>query len=428
MNKLENSSDLLARAMRVIPSGTQTFSKGPTQWVRGVSPSYLQRGDGAWVWDVDGNRYLDHLMALGPIILGYNNAAVNDAVAKQVVEGAVFSQMHPLEVEVAEILVDLVPCAEMVRFGKNGSDATTAAIRAARAFTGRSRIACCGYHGWHDWFIGTTTRDLGVPEEVAALTHTFGYNDLPSLQRLFDENPGEIAAVMMEPVGVEAPEDNFLQKVLDLCHAEGALLIFDEIVTGFRFGLGGGQEFFGVTPDLACLGKGLANGLPLSAIVGKREIMEIFDDIFFSGTFGGEAISLAACKATINELQKLKALSHIERYGERLMAEMNALIETYGLQSELKVLGYPVRSVLSFPHDDEQETRVRRSFFMQECVKRGLLYFGSHVPCYAHGDRELEFTVEVLQKVMPMFAAAHQQNDFADRLEGQCVDAIFRKP
>ena len=189
---ISRSRDLLARAERVIPSCTQTFSKGPNQWVRGVSPHYLVRGDGAWVWDVDGNKYLDYLMALGPIILGYGNPRVNEAVIRQVKGGSVFSQMHPLEVEVAEMLVDLIPCAEMVRFAKNGSDVTTGAIRAARAYTGRDHIAFCGYHGWHDWYIGTTTRNKGVPSATSALTHSFVYNDIGSLQKIFDEYPGKL--------------------------------------------------------------------------------------------------------------------------------------------------------------------------------------------------------------------------------------------
>jgi len=271
--KFEQSNNLLDRAWKVIPSATQTFSKGPTQWIGDVGPAYLKKGDGAWVWDVDGNKYLDYLMALGPIILGYNNRRVNDAAKNQIDSGTVFSQMHPLEVEVAELLCEIIPCAEMVRFGKNGSDATTAAIRAARAHTGRERIAVCGYHGWHDWYIATTTRNLGIPDGVINLSDTFIYNDLPSLEALFNKYPGEIAAVMMEPVGIEEPKDNFLERVQNLCRSNGALLIFDEMVTGFRMSLGGAQDYFHVIPDMACFGKAMANGFPLSAVVGKRSVI-----------------------------------------------------------------------------------------------------------------------------------------------------------
>ena len=427
MRNLESSRSWLDRAKRVIPSATQTFSKGPNQWARGVSPYFLDRGEGAWVWDVDGNRYLDYLMALGPIILGYQNAAVDRAIVEQLKRGAVFSQMHPLEVEVAEMIVDLVPCAEMVRFAKNGSDVTTGAVRAARAYTGRERVVYCGYHGWHDWYIGTTTRSLGVPEAVRGLTHQFTYNDLASLQAVFEKYPGEIAAVVMEPVGVEAPAEGFLQGVRDLVSKNGALLIFDEIVTGFRFAIGGAQAYFGVTPDLACFGKAMANGMPLSAVAGRREIMEIFDRIFFSGTFGGEALSLAAGKATIAELQRVDAFNHIWRVGQRLIDGLNALLRDNGLETAAMCLGLAPRSVLAFPHADEYQSRVRRTYFMQECVKRGLLYFCSHIPTVAHGEDELEFTFQVFGEVVPLFAAAHRANDFPARLESEVVEAIFRR-
>lgn len=425
--KLEKSRDWLSRARKVIPSATQTFSKGPNQWARGVSPHFLDRGEGAWVWDVDGNQYLDYLMALGPIILGYQNPAVNAAIIQQLKKGVVFSQMHPLEVEVAEMLVELIPCAEMVRFAKNGSDVTTGAIRAARAYTGRDRIVYCGYHGWHDWYIGTTTRNLGVPQAVAELTHQFTYNDIETLQAVFKKYPGQIAAIMMEPVGVEAPKPGFLDDVKQITNDNGALLIFDEIVTGFRFAIGGAQEYFGVTPDLACFGKAMANGMPLSAVAGRRAVMDVFDKIFFSGTFGGETLSLAACKATINQLQEIDAFSHIWRVGQELINGFNALIAQHDLQKAVLCLGYAPRSVVAFPHQDEYQSRVRRTYFMQECVKRGLLYFCSHIPTTAHGKKEVDFTLNVFSEVMPLYAAAHRADDFSERLEGEVIEAIFRK-
>jgi glutamate-1-semialdehyde aminotransferase len=425
--KFDRSRELLERAFKVIPSATQTFSKGPNQWARGVSPAFLQRGEGAWVWDVDGNRYLDYLMALGPIVLGYRNAAVDAAVMRQITEGPVFSQMHPLEVEVAELLVEAVPCAEMVRFGKNGSDVTTAAVRAARAVTGREHVVYCGYHGWHDWYIGTTTRDLGVPAAVKTLTHSFVYNDLDSLQRVFREFPGKVAAVVMEPVGVEPPKPGFLKAVKEAVAREGALLVFDEIVTGFRFAMGGAQEYFGVAPDLACFGKAMANGMPLSAIAGRREVMEVFDRIFFSGTFGGEALSLAAGRATIGELRSRNAFAHLWHVGQQLMDGIGKLIAEHKLQDSVRCLGYAPRSVLAFPHDDEYQTRVRRTFFMQECVKKGLLYFCSHIPTLSHGEREIAFTLDVLADVMAQFARGLQAGNLESRLEGPVVEAIFRR-
>lgn len=428
MTNIEKSEALLARARKVIPSATQTFSKGPNQWVRGVSPAYLERGDGAWVWDVDGNRYLDYLMALGPVVLGYGNAAVTEAVVERVKLGGSFSQMHRLEVEVAEELVELIPCAEMVRFGKNGSDVTTAAVRAARAVTKRDRIIYCGYHGWHDWYIGTTTRNAGVPSAVSQLTHQFTYNDLDSLKAVFAEHPDEVAAVIMEPVGIEMPKDGFLEGVKEIAHENGALLIFDEIINGFRLAMGGTQELLGVTPDLAAFGKAMANGLPLSAVVGRREVMEIFDEIFFSGTFGGDTVSLAACQATIREMKTRNTISHIWSYGGQLGDSIRDLIDRYALNGVIDLVGYDARSIMAFPHDDEEQGRLRRSFFMQECHKLGLLFFGVHLPTGSHREDELAFTRDVYEKVFASFAAAYQADDFNNRMDGKIVEPIFRKP
>lgn len=432
-NKLDSpdttkSQALLASAFKLIPSATQTFSKGPNQWVRGVSPAFLERGEGAWVWDVDGNRYLDYLMALGPVILGYGNEAVCTAVSDQFRRGPVFSQMHPLEVEVANLLVDRIPCAEMVRFGKNGSDVTAAAVRAARAFTGRDRVLYCGYHGWHDWYIGTTTRNAGVPAAISDLTGSFTYNDISSLDAEFAAHPSEIACVIMEGVGVEMPHDGFLEAVAAKTRSEGALLIVDEIINGFRICWGGAHEYQGFTPDLACFGKAMGNGAPISAVVGRSDVMEIFDDIFFSGTFGGDAVALAACKATIEEIERQGVFEHVWSYGSRLTAGIEQLTGRYGLADDLNLVGFDARSILVFPHEDEAESRLRRSFFMQECHKRGLLFFGVHLPTASHGEDELSFTLEIYDQVFAKFAAALQADDFAERMEGKVVEPIFRKP
>ena len=427
MRNLKTSYELEERALKVIPGASQTFSKGPNQWARGVSPLFLKKGEGAWVWDVDGNKYLDHLMALGPITLGYNHKGVNDAVCAQLQDGAIFSQMHPLETEVAELICDLVPCAESVRFAKNGSDVTTAAVRAARAYTGREHIAFCGYHGWHDWHIATTTRDLGIPNCVKELSHTFTYNDIRSLEALFERYPDQLAAVMLEPIGVVEPEPGFLESVKQLCERHGTVLIFDEIVTGFRFDLGGAQSLFNVSPDLVCLGKGIANGLPLSAVAGKREIMSIFNDIFFSGTFGGDTLALAAAKATIESMQRDDTISQIWNYGEQLLDFLQAQVTKHNLSQHVAVLGLPPRSVVAFPHQDEAQTLIRRTFFMQEAVKRGLLYFCSHIPSAAHGEYELEFTKSVLTEVFDTFAEELRNGLTIDSLDGPPVEAIFRK-
>ncbi len=258
--RLEKSLALRDKADAVIPGGAQTFSKSPISFVQGIAPNFLTKGQGAFVWDIDGNRYIDYIMGLGPVILGHADPAVNEAVIEQIRDGVSFSLPHPLEVEVAQALCEIIPCAEMVRFGKNGSDATAAAVRAARAYTHRDMVARCGYHGWQDWYIGSTDRHLGVPEAVRWLTLRFPYNDLEALHLLFKQHRDEIDCVVMEPVTFDAPQPGYLEGVQTLCRKHGALLVFDEVITGFRFGIGGAQSHFGVTPDLACFGKAMARG------------------------------------------------------------------------------------------------------------------------------------------------------------------------
>src|SRR5579862_2657486 len=279
---LRQSEAWLERSEKVIPGGAQTYSKSWRQHIRGVTPLFLERGEGAWVWDVDGNRYVDLIQGLLPNILGYAHPAVDRAAYERCRQGHSFSLAHRLEVELAERLARIIPCAEMVRFGKNGSDATAGAVRAARAHTSRERVAACGYHGWQDWYIGTTSRHAGVPGAVRALTETFPYNDIGALTRLLESHRGEFAAVIMEPYNFVTPDEGYLQAVKDVAHHHGAVLIFDEICTGFHYGLGGAQKKFGVTPDLATFGKAMGNGYAISCIVGRRDIMRIFDDIFVS--------------------------------------------------------------------------------------------------------------------------------------------------
>ena len=315
--KLAKSFKLWKKVQTLIPSGTQTLSKAPNQFVYGVSPIFLQKGKGAHVWDVDGNKYLDYVMALGPITLGYDYPAVTSAVIKQLHEGTIFTLPHPKEAELAEILTEIIPCAEMVRFGKNGADATSAAIRAVRAYTDRDHFAYCGYHGYQDWFAINTQRNKGIPKVLKKFAHEFKFNDLESLKEIFLKNPKKIAAVIMEIPGQE-PSGGFLQKVIDLTHKNDAVFILDEIVTGFRYALGGAQEYYKIKPDLACFGKGMANGFPISAVVGKREIMREFEEVFFSTTFGGDTLALSASITTIKELKRKKATDHFWKFGFNL--------------------------------------------------------------------------------------------------------------
>ena len=322
--KIVRSDEIWQQAQELIPAGTQTLSKGPSQFCQGVGPKYIARAEGCMLYDVDGNAFVDYPMALGPITLGHAHPRVNEAVSRQMASGSAYSLMHELEVRLAKRLVDIIPCAEQIRFGKNGSDATSACIRAARALSGRDHIARCGYHGWQDWSIDRSygIRSRGVPEAVFDLTHPFPFNDLAALESILAEHP--CAAVVMECISVEVPEPGYLQGVKELAHKYGALLIFDEVITGFRWARGGAQEYFGVSPDLCAMGKGVANGLPLSIVAGSREAMQAFDEIFFSFTFGGETLSLAAAMATLDVMEEENYWAHIWDLGSRLQKGFDA--------------------------------------------------------------------------------------------------------
>ena len=425
--RLTRSEEYFARAEKVIPSCTQTFSKGHTQLVRGMAPLFLQRAEGSHVWDVDGHEYIDYPMALGPIVLGHNDPDVDAAVRAQLADGVAFSLPHPLEVEVSELLTQLIPCAEMVRFGKNGSDATSGAVRLARAYTGREHVAACGYHGWQDWYIGATTRHRGVPAAVRELTHLFAYNDAGSLQRLFDTHPGEIAAVIMEPVGVVEPVNGFLEQVAALTRGHGAVLIYDEVVTSFRIALGGAMEHYRVTPDLACIGKAMANGFPVSAVVGRRDLMQVFDEIFFSFTFGGEALSLAAARATITKLRDAEVIPHLWRQGRRLQDGYNALAAEVGLAGLTRCIGLPPRTVLTFADRQGRDSLAMKSLFQQEVVRRGILNAGGFNICFRHSDADVERTLDACRAALTVLAQAVEANDVESRLAGPVIQPVFRR-
>ncbi len=425
--KIRESLALKVKAEEIIPGCSQTASKGPSQFVQGVSPVFLERGEGSHVWDVDGNEYIDYAMALGPIILGHNYPRVTSFVEKILDKGTTFSLPHRLEVELAEVLCDIVPGAEMVRYGKNGSDVTSGAVRVARAFTGREKIACSGYHGWQDWYIATTTKNRGIPASVKDLTLTFSYNKIETLERLFTENKEQIACVIMEPAGVVPPDAGFLQEVKSITHKNGALLIFDEVVTGFRFALGGASEYFSVTPDLACYGKAMANGFPIAAVTGRKDVMKMFDEIFYSFTFGGEIVSIAAALATIKELRESNCLSHIWEEGRKVRDGYNVLAKEYGLEKYTSCIGFPPRTVITFKDESGEDDLIMKSLFQQECLRRGLLFTGGHNICFSHSDKDVEYTLSVYKTVLNILKDAIGKGDVEKRIEGEPVTPVFRK-
>ncbi|HTQ02911.1 MAG TPA: aminotransferase class III-fold pyridoxal phosphate-dependent enzyme [Polyangiaceae bacterium] len=411
------------RALGLVPAGTQTLAKGAGQYVNGVAPKFAARGAGAHMWDVDGNEYVDLQMGIGPISLGYCYEPVDRAIREQLALGITFSLVHPLEVEVAELVRSVVPNAEMVRYSKTGCDVTSAAVRLARAHTRRNKVLACGYHGWHDWYVAVTDRNLGVPEAVRELSYTFDYNDLEGLERSLD---ADTACVILEPVVFAAPKNDFLHEVRKLCDARGALLVFDEMWTGFRLSLGGAQEKFGVRADLACFSKACANGMPLSLLTGRRDVMRLLEkDVFFFTTFGGEALSLAAARATIQEMRDKDVIGHLARQGLRLRDGYNALAAELGMKYTT-CSGFECRSIVTFDASAGSPLELK-SLLQQELVRRGVLWGGFHNVSFSHTDADVEAVLAAYREALPVLKAAVESGRVLESLRGKPVEPVFRK-
>jgi len=421
------SNVLYQRALKTIPLASQTFSKSAMNFPKGASPLFLERGKGAYVWDYDGNKYVDYVLGLMPVILGYCDPDVDEAIRNQLNNGIIFSLPSALEVQLSEKLIELIPCAEMVRFGKNGSDVTAAAIRLARAHTGRDRIAVSGYHGWHDWYIGTTARNLGVPKSVQDLSSKFIFNDLDSLESLFKSDSTSFAAVILEPTGVCEPEDGFLEGVRELCNQYGVVLIFDEIVTGFRVDMGGAQRKYGVTPDLATFGKAMANGMPISTIVGRRKIMRLMDDIFFSGTFGGETLSLAAALATITKLEKINAPEVFERTGRTIRNAVQGIIADFEVDDIVRVSGvdwWPRIEVSEYRNISQIGVN---TLLRQELIQSGVFIGGSFNLSIAHNDEGVIVeTLSSIRQSFEKFSTYLKHDNPLSNLQGDLIKPVFQ--
>jgi glutamate-1-semialdehyde aminotransferase len=372
------------------------------------------------VWDVDGNEYIDYPMGLGPIILGYDFPAVTQAVIAQVRDGTTFTLMHPKEVELAERLVELIAFAERVRFAKNGADATGGAVRAARALTCREHVIATGYHGYHDWYISSTERCAGVPVANRALIHPVPFNDLASLEQALHEF--EPAAVIMEIPGNE-PGPGYLNGAIELIHRHGALFILDEIVTGCRYALGGAAELYGITPDLACYGKGMANGYPLAAVVGSADAMSAFDEIFFSMTYSGETVSLAAALATLDVMTSEPVLQHIYARGVQLRTGIRALAKEVSFRVVLG--GNAPRSSIAFAGEGVPANHLR-GLFLQECHKRGVLFGGPIFTTYSHSEDDIAHTLAAVSSAFELMEAAYVRGDVTGALEGDPPGEVSR--
>lgn len=425
---IQRSEALWKRAEQIIPDGSQTYSKGPTQYIKGFAPKYLERGKGSYVWDVDGNKFLDFVMACHPVYLGYCDPDVDAAIRAQLEKGITFSMMNPLEVEVTELLMDAIPCCEGARFGKNGSDATTIAVRVARSYTGRDHIAYCGYHGWHDWYIANTDRNWGIPKFNEELMHCFDYNNIESLAKIFEQYPGQIAGVIMEPITIIEPRDGFLEKAKELTHANGALLIFDEVMTGFRFAYGGAQELTGVIPDLACFAKAISNGMPLSAITGKKKYIFELEKAFFSFAYGGECLSLAAAVACLKKIKRENVVDHVWKVGAYLQNGLRALISQHKLDEYLSCIGYPCRTIVACNGRGKHNDDVMKSYIQQELFARGILWTSYHAMAFSHQIEDMDYALNAYDDALKGLAGLiHNGKDILSQLEGEPVKPVFRK-
>ncbi|HLO75451.1 MAG TPA: glutamate-1-semialdehyde 2,1-aminomutase [Magnetospirillum sp.] len=428
------SEQLRARAHRLIPGGAHTYAKGDDQYPV-LAPGFIARGAGAHVWDVDGNEFIEYGMGNRAVGLGHAEPRVLDAVRRELGRGCNFTRPSPIEAECAEQFLALVTTAEMVKFCKDGSDATSGAVRLARAYTGRDLIACCADHPFFstdDWFIGTTPMNAGIPEAVRRLTVSFRYNDLDSARALFERHPGQIAALILEAVRVDDPDEGYLRQLLALCHANGALLILDEMITGFRWHNGGAQAHFGIVPDLSCFGKALANGFSVSALAGKREIMRLGGlepherprVFLLSTTHGAETHALAAAIATMRVYEREDVIAHLKRAGTRLTEGFAQAVSRHGLGRHVQPVGKPQCLAFATRDGNGAPSQAFRSLFLQELIQRGVLA-PSLVVSYAHTDDDIDRTVDAIDGALAVYARA-----LADGVErhlvGRPSEIVFR--
>lgn len=430
----EKSNALRKKSQLLIPGGCHTYAKGDDQYPVN-SPGFISRGKGCHVWDVDGNEFIEYGMGLRAVTLGHAYRPVVEAAARYLELGSNFVRPAPIELECAEELLSIVEGAEMVKFGKNGSDVTSAAVRLARAHTGRDLVAICSDHPFYsidDWFIGTTPMSAGVPKAISDLTVKFHYNDLEGVKSLFEKYPQRIACAILEPEKDKEPENNFLHELQKLCQRNGALFILDEIITGFRWHLGGGQKYYGIVPDLSTFGKALGNGFSVSALVGKKEFMErggLLSDkervFLLSLTHGAETHSLAAALEVMKIYKREPVIETLWRQGKRLQDGIQKSIEEYGLEGYFALIGKPCCLVYATRDQAKKPSQPFRTLFLQEIIKRGILA-PSLVVSYSHADSDIDKTIQAFHEALSVYQKALEEG-VEKYLIGRPVKPTFRK-
>ena len=434
--KFKQSNVLRLKAKKLIPGGVHTYSKGDDIFPKN-SPFAIKKGYGSRIEDVDGNEFIDWGMGLTSVILGHAYQPVVDVVRDELSNGCNFIRPSYIEAELAEQFVEQIPSAEMVKFGKNGSNATTAAIKLARAYTGKDLVLRCGsqpFFSIDDWFIGSTVMNAGVPKSLQNLTKAFIYNDIKDLENKIDEFHNQIACVIMEPAATEEPKEGYLEAVKNICHKNGIVLIFDEVVSGFRFHPKGAQYLYGVTPDLSCFGKAMANGFSISALAGKKEIMSLGglehnrERVFLlSTTYGGETHHLRAAQKTMEILNNnnYEVTKHIWNVGKRLKTAYNEEAKKLNILQYTSIQGIDCRPFLVFIGKDGTPDTILRTIFLEEMIKQGVL-LQSFNPSFSHTEDEIGKTIEAfsisLRKIEEIISSGTNFN-----FNGHSVKSVFRK-
>lgn len=438
-SRVAKSMELYRRALEVVPGGTQLISRRPTRYALGASPIFAARAKGARFWDVDGHEYIDWVSGIGAIILGYCDPVVDEAVKRQIDQGTVYSITHPLELELADELCRVIPCAEMVRYAKCGGEACAIAVRIARGATGRDKVLFCGYHGWHDWYLAANLsaeanlnthlfpgiEPIGVPQALAETALPFPYGDLAALERLLESHAGQVAAVIMEPLRSELPPSGYLEGVAALARKHHAVLIFDEVSCGFRLRIGGVQEYAGVTPDLAVFAKAISNGYPMAAVVGKREVMESAARMFISSTYWGDTVGLRAALTTLRELQRRDVPGQLDLLGQTLKRELAHAARTAGVDVRCEGLNYHPH--LKFPTSDPVFHSRLSTLYIQEMAQRGCHGYASFYLNAAQGSAEVDQTATAAEAVFRIIGRALEHGDTAGLLHCEPAQDAFRR-
>ncbi len=423
------------RLLKVIPGGAHTYSRGFDQYPTNA-PQILSAGKGAYVFDPDGQRYLDYGMALRAVNIGYAEDEIDSAAFRQIRNGNNLTRASMVELEAAELLVDLIDSVDMVKFTKNGSTSVSAAVKLARAYTGRELVARCAEHpffSYDDWFIGSTPLKRGIPSDAVQLTKLFSYNDVASLQALFDRYSGQLACVVLEPAANEEPKEGFLQTVQELCRKNGAVFVLDEMITGFRWHMKGAQHTYGVKPDLCTFGKAMANGFSVSCVAGRREIMEL-GSIEFEGrervfllstTHGAEMSGLGAFIATADFMRRNAVVEHLWNYGRKLVAMMESQARAHGISDCFRVGGVACSPFYVTLDRAGASSLALRTLFSQEMIRNGILMPWIALS-YRHGDAELAATEHAVDRSFAVYRRA-LEDGVEKYLQGPAIKPVFRK-